>query len=238
MATDEQWTSTSRIAGKRGVKMLVYGNAGLGKTMMCATAPRPILISAESGLLSLTPQNIIRVHGANTPGITYDIPCKPVGTIAGFKAALKEAFASFKAGHCETICIDSLSEIAELCLADAIRTNSHGQKAFGEMADDIMEICKGLRDSDGPNIFLTTKQGKIEDADLLGPSLPGRYLNREIPYIFDETYHLHVVDDGQGKMIRVLQTQPDFKAYAKDRSGALALLEHPHIGNMLAKMAA
>jgi hypothetical protein len=36
-----------------GVKMLVYGNAGAGKTSLCATLPTPIIISAEAGLLSI-----------------------------------------------------------------------------------------------------------------------------------------------------------------------------------------
>lgn len=37
-----------------GVKCIVYGGAGVGKTRLCATAPRPIIISAEEGLLSLS----------------------------------------------------------------------------------------------------------------------------------------------------------------------------------------
>ena len=36
-----------------GVKVLVYGHAGAGKTSLCATLPNPIVISAEAGLLSL-----------------------------------------------------------------------------------------------------------------------------------------------------------------------------------------
>jgi Cdc6-like AAA superfamily ATPase len=44
--TDKAWHST-------GINCLVYGRAGVGKTMLTATAPKPLLISAEAGLLSL-----------------------------------------------------------------------------------------------------------------------------------------------------------------------------------------
>ncbi len=36
-----------------GVKVLVYGAAGVGKTALIATLPSPIVLSAEGGLLSL-----------------------------------------------------------------------------------------------------------------------------------------------------------------------------------------
>ena len=32
---------------------MVYGGAGVGKTVLCSTAPNPVIISAEAGLLSL-----------------------------------------------------------------------------------------------------------------------------------------------------------------------------------------
>ena len=36
-----------------GVKLLVYGAAGAGKTYLIKTLPDPIILSAEAGLLSL-----------------------------------------------------------------------------------------------------------------------------------------------------------------------------------------
>ena len=36
-----------------GVKCIIFGGAGVGKTRAIATAPSPIIISAEQGLLSL-----------------------------------------------------------------------------------------------------------------------------------------------------------------------------------------
>lgn len=36
-----------------GVKVLVYGQAGAGKTHLIRTLPHPVILSAEGGLLSL-----------------------------------------------------------------------------------------------------------------------------------------------------------------------------------------
>ena len=36
-----------------GVKLLVYGQAGAGKTTLIKTLPKPIVLSAEGGLLSI-----------------------------------------------------------------------------------------------------------------------------------------------------------------------------------------
>ena len=44
-------TTGSLAAG--GVKLLVYGQAGAGKTSLIKSLPNPIVLSAEGGLLSI-----------------------------------------------------------------------------------------------------------------------------------------------------------------------------------------
>ena len=41
-----------------GVKLLVYGQAGAGKTSLIPTLPSPIALSAEGGLLSIAGADI------------------------------------------------------------------------------------------------------------------------------------------------------------------------------------
>lgn len=52
MAIEIRKTNDISVTG-RGIKLAVYGGAGIGKTRLSATAPNPLIISAESGLLSL-----------------------------------------------------------------------------------------------------------------------------------------------------------------------------------------
>ena len=43
----------SKLAANYGVKMVTYGGPGVGKTPIVATAPRPILLVHEPGMLSM-----------------------------------------------------------------------------------------------------------------------------------------------------------------------------------------
>jgi len=43
----------TRDLAKNGVKILVYGQAGSGKTSLIRTLPNPLVLSAEAGLLSI-----------------------------------------------------------------------------------------------------------------------------------------------------------------------------------------
>ena len=52
------FTTTKQAAIEGGVKVLVYGKAGSGKTRRCATAQKPLIISEEAGLLSLREYDI------------------------------------------------------------------------------------------------------------------------------------------------------------------------------------
>ena len=52
-------TSTKQAAQLNGLKICVYGASGAGKTRLCATTGAPtVIISAESGLLSLRDADI------------------------------------------------------------------------------------------------------------------------------------------------------------------------------------
>ena len=52
-------TTTAQAAIDNGIKLLVHGPSGAGKTSLCSTTGEPtVIISAESGLLSLRGHDI------------------------------------------------------------------------------------------------------------------------------------------------------------------------------------
>ena len=51
-------TTTRAASLENGIKCLVYGRSGIGKTHLCATAPTPIIVGAEGGELSLREQDV------------------------------------------------------------------------------------------------------------------------------------------------------------------------------------
>lgn len=235
--------SSNQLSRSHGIKVLVYGRSGVGKTSLIATAPKPVMLSAESGLLSLKKENIERLHGVNTAGISYDIPVIPIKTIDDLIAAEVWARTSAEARQFETICIDSITEIAEVILSNAKKTVKDPRQAYGELLDKAMMVIKAFRDLQGKHVVTLAKEERSKDEStgitLGGPSMPGAKLGPALPYLFDEVFNLNMAKDPtDGSMYRYLRTQPDLKYDAKDRSGTLLEIESPHLGYIFNKIMA
>jgi len=235
------WTTTSQVNVNQGVKMLVHAGSGEGKTMLCATAPRPVIISAESGLLSLNKANIERVFGAGNPHVTYDIPVLQVTNVDQLISAYNY-FATDQTArqHCGTICIDSLSEIAEVVLANAKRQVKDPRMAYGELIEKMLETVRKFRDLPGYNVYMTAKQEFIKD-EATGiakymPSMPGAKLGQQLPYFFDEVFRLGTNKTPEGVQYRFLRTNVDLQYVAKDRSGRLGEIERPDLTHIISKI--
>lgn len=238
-----EFTTTSQATADSGVKMLTYGESGHGKTMLTATLPRPLLISAESGLLSLTRANIERVFGPNRPDICYDIPTITVSTIQDVEQAY--AYITNPANNMraqfDSIALDSLTEIAEQCLNNAKRSVKDPRQAYGELISQMQTLVRSFRDIQGFNVYMSAKMSRNKDEAIgttsFGPSMPGSKLGPELPYFFDEVFKLAIGKDPNTQQdFRYLLTQPDMQNVAKDRSGALAQMEFPHLGSVINKI--
>jgi len=207
--------STNTVGLTHGVKLLVYGLSGKGKTVLGASAPRPLFLSAENGLLSLR---------------RYNLPFIKIDTLK----SLRDAFdfcETPKATQFDTVILDSLSEIAEIALAEQKGKTKDGRKAYGEMADIVTQIVKDFRDLPRKHVVLICKQGYATDgqtgARYAQPSFPGKQLEENAPYWFDGVFQLETFPGEQpGQIVRALRTQPDQYTQAKDRSGALNVWEN------------
>ena len=207
-----------------GVKILVHGQAGIGKTCLCASLPDPIIISAESGLLSLA---------------SLDIPVIEIKTLDDLGEAHDWLAGSDKAKKYKSICLDSISEIAEVVLTDEKNKEKDPRKAYGNMQDVMTDVIRAFRDLSGRNIYFSAKQERVQDESgrlLFGPSMPGQKLAQQIPYLFDEVFSYQVVKDTNGVPTRMLLTQPDGISVAKDRSGKLDMFEAPDLGAIINKI--
>lgn len=207
-----------------GIKMLVHGQAGIGKTCLCASLPNPIIISVESGLLSLASLNL---------------PAIEVSSLDDLREAFRWASESNKAKEFDSICLDSVSEIAEIILSDEKGKEKDPRKAYGNMQDMMMDLIRNFRDLPGKNVYMSAKQERIQDENnrlLFGPSMPGQKLAQQLPYLFDEIFAYQIVKDQNGVPQRILLTQPDGISQAKDRSGKLDMWEEPDLGKIIKKI--
>lgn len=234
-----EFTMTSQSAVANGVKALVYADSGLGKTLMCATAPGPIVISAESGLLVLNKKNIEKVYGVATPGITYDLPVIKINTVQDL-TEVHTWLQTAAAASFQTVCIDSISEIGEVVLNNAKRVVKDPRQAYGELIEKMESVIRAFRDLPGKNVYMTAKLDPMKDEltgiTRYGPSMPGAKLGQKLPYFFDEVFKLGVNKDQTGASFRYLQTAADLQNMAKDRSGALDVMEPPHLAYVFNKI--
>lgn len=223
------------------VKALVYGAAGIGKTVLTATlGPGTLLISAEGGTLSLRKANLERLFGVGNPSINYDVPTIEVSNVDDFNSALQFIQHSADARQFHNIALDSISEIGEVVLNNAKRQVKDPRQAYGELAEKMESLVRAYRDLPGRNIYMSAKMEPMKDELTgqikYGPSMPGRKLGPAMSYFFDEVFRIGVNKAPDGTPYRFLQTQPDLQYDAKDRSGALAPLEPPHLSQLFSKI--
>lgn len=212
-----------------GVKMLVYGQAGSGKTSLIRTLPATIILSAEGGLLS--------IQDADLPYIEVDS-----------MASLQEAYAwltqSEEAKGFQSVALDSISEIAEVVLNSEKKTKVNGKlvdprQAYGAMQDQMSEIIRAFRDLPGKHVYMSAKLEKMQDEMgrlLYSPSMPGNRAGQALPFFFDEVLALRVEKDSEGNTMRALMCDTDGVWQAKDRSGKLSAWETPDLGAIIAKI--
>lgn len=209
-----------------GVKCLVYGQAGAGKTSLIPTLPSPIVLSAEGGLLSIS--------GA-------DVPYIEISSMADLMEAYQWLTASAEAGQFQSVALDSISEIAEVVLVEELKRNKDGRAAYGELNSAMTGVIRAFRDLPGKHVYFTAKCEKAQDEQgrlLYSPAMPGKTLTQQIPYFFDLVMALRVEKDAEGKTHRVLLTDGDGLWTAKNRAaGRLDAWERPDLGAVIAKIA-
>lgn len=235
------FTTVAQSAQTGFVKALVYAGPGLGKTVLAATlGPGTVLISAESGLLSVRKPNLERLFGVGNPAICYDLPIIQINNAQDFQDALRWCQQAHEARAFHSVAIDSLSEIAEVVLNTAKRAVKDPRQAYGHLTETMETAVRAYRDLPGRNVYMTAKQEAYKDeltgAIRYGASMPGRKLGPGLPYYFDEVFRLGVNKTPEGVSYRYLQTQPDMQFDAKDRSGALAPIEPPHLSTVFSKI--
>ena len=215
--------STSGLAAN-GVKMLVYGNAGTGKTSLIPTLPNPVVLSAEGGLLSIQDANL---------------PYVEVNSYETLMEAYQWLTESDEGKSFDSIALDSISEIAEVVLNHEKKIAKDPRQAYGAMQEQMAGIIRAFRDIPNKHVYFTAKCEKSQDETgrlLYAPSMPGNKTGQQLPYFFDEVLALRVEKDADGNSQRALMCDSDGIWLAKDRSGKLGAWEAPDLSAIIAKI--
>lgn len=215
--------STSDIS-LNGIKLLVYGIAGAGKTSLIKTLPNPVVFSAEGGLLSIADKQIPYVNISN---------------MAQLLDAYQWVTESEEAKQFDSIALDSISEIGEVVLNYEKKQTKDPRQAYGALSEQMGDLIRSFRDIKGKNVYFSAKMEKAIDE--LGksyyyPSLPGNKTSQSLPYFFDEVLALRVEKGEDNQTHRMLMCDSDGLWCAKDRSGKLDAWEAPDLGAIIKKI--
>lgn len=220
-------TNTRDVAASR-LSMLVVGESGVGKTTLAKTIPdgqRAIIISAESGLLSLS-------------GTEIDvIQCPDWLTFVEAYKWVKKNGADY-----QWVFIDSLSELAQRLverMKERYPNRSDSMVMWGEYSDTMTNAIKAWRDLSTHNVVFTALPSVDKDgvtgARFVGIDIAGK-ISAKLPAFFDEVFSLRIFRNESGEERRCLVTYPHDGWVGKDRSGALDAFEPPHLGQVAAKI--
>lgn len=252
-------TADQRAAERGGVKALILGPYGIGKTSLLRTldAASTLFVDGEAGDLAVqdVPSDTIRpltwpdcrdlaafIGGAN-PALPDHAPYSQAhhDAVAGsFDPKLIEKY--------DTIFVDSITKLSRLCLQWAQQQpdafNAQGKPdlrgAYGLLGREMLGWVTQLQHARGKNVIFTCamEQAKDDFGRLVWePHIEGSKTGRELPGIVDEVISYVLTDFGDGVPVRAFITNKnnDQGLPAKDRSGRLDPIEQPHLGKLIAK---
>lgn len=206
------------------VKALIFGESGTGKTKLAATAPTPLILNAEGGLLSLAGDNLDSVD---------------IKTVEDVMEVYQFVTESEDAKKYETIILDSVSEIGEVYLNALKKVHSDARQAYGVLATDMTDMIRAFRDIKDKHVYFIAKAGKVESDSGIAEVksiMPGKNLTNGLPFFFDEVMALRIGKLEDKSTYRYLQTGSTIGYMCKDRSGCLEPQEEPHLGKLFDKI--
>tara|TARA_R100000742_G_C4278542_1_gene101518 strand:+ start:2256 stop:2975 length:720 start_codon:yes stop_codon:yes gene_type:complete len=218
----------NQLVEQQGAKLLVYGESGAGKTTLCQTAPgKTLVVSMESGLLSIK----------DAPDLDA-IEVKEASEIEEIASLLENKTLNY-----ETVCLDSVTEMAEILLSQEKAKSKDPRRAYGEVIEVMIKTMRRFRDLPMHVVFIAKQSRERDESSGMfhyQPMMVGAKLPTQIPYFFDEVLVLRTFDDEneEGKTVtsRWLQTRIGQNYIAKDRSGKLEEFESPDLTTIINKL--
>lgn len=145
----------SEIQFASKIKMLIYGQAGQGKTTMACSAPKPLLIDCDGGVHRINPAHMVPVVQVRN----YDEILSVLNT---------EDLSEF-----ESIIIDTGGKLLDLMAAHIIARNPKMGKAngsltlqgYGERKAEFSQFCKMVMGKNKHLIFVAHRETRTEGDD-------------------------------------------------------------------------
>jgi hypothetical protein len=256
-------SADQRLAEKRGVKGVLVGKSGIGKTSQLWTldAARTLFVDLEAGDLAVESWSGDTLRPRTWP------ECRDVAVfLGGPNPALREDQA-YSQAHYDAVCarygdpaqldrydtlfVDSITVAARLCMqwckgqpqAYSEKTGKPDTRgAYGLLGQEMIGWLTHLQHTRNKNVWLVgILDEKLDDFNrrVFSLQVEGAKTGLELPGIVDQVLTLAELkaDDGTSFRAFVCHTLNPYGYPAKDRSGRLDLVEEPHLGRLMAKLA-
>ena len=255
----DQRMADQRMAEKRGIKGVILGKSGIGKTSLLWTmeAESTLFFDLEAGDLaiegwagdSVRPQTwqecrdfAVFIGGPN-PALREDQPYSQ----AHFDAVCERFGDSSVLEKYQTIFIDSITVAGRLCFqwckgqpqAMSDRSGKLDMRgAYGLQGQEMIAWLTHLQHTRNMNIwFLGILDERVDEFNRkqFTPQIEGSKTGLELPGIVDQVITMAEVRDEDGNSYRAFinHTLNPYGYPAKDRSGRLEQVEEPHLGRLI-----
>lgn len=256
-------SADERLSEKRGIKGVIFGKSGIGKTSLLWTLPEKttLFFDLEAGDLAVEGwagatirprtwqecRDFAAFIGGPNPALRDDQPYS-----AAHHAAVCERFGDpAQLDAYATVFIDSITVAGRLCFqwctgqpqAFSEKTGKPDVRgAYGLHGKEMIAWLTHLQHARGKNVwFVGILDEKLDEYNrrVFLPQIEGSKTGLELPGIVDQVVTMAELTDGEGKSYRAFVNHT-FNPYgfpAKDRSGRLDLIEQPHLGKLMEKIA-
>jgi hypothetical protein len=256
-------SAQQRMAERKGVKLLMLGKSGIGKTtrLRDLEPSTTLFIDIEAGDLSVASWPGDTIRPASWPecrdlfvylaGPDRSLPPEAAFSVAHYDHVVGQFGNPAQIDRYATFFVDSITQMSRLCFTwcksqpGAISDRSGKpdlRAAYGLLGQEMVGALTHLQHARGKNVvFVAILDERLDDFNrrVFEPQIEGSKTGLQMPGIVDEVVTLAEIkaEDGSSYRAFVTHTLNPFGFPAKDRSGRLDLLEPPDLGALIAKCA-
>lgn len=256
-------SAMERMAERKGVKLLMLGKSGIGKTSRLKDLDpvTTLFLDGEAGDLAVAdwPGDTIRLTSwpdsrdlfVFLAGPDKSLPPESAFSQAHYDHVIEKFGDPRQLDRYQTFFLDSITQLSRQCFAwckaqPGATSDRSGKPdlraAYGLLGQEMIGALTHLQHARGKNVvFVSILDEKLDDynRNVFVPQIEGKQTVAALIGIVDEVVTLAEIkaEDGSAYRAFVTHTVNPQGFPAKDRSGRLDLLEPPHLGALIAKCA-